>query len=502
VQSAAVTGTRRSLSCLGFAAAVVLATSSCANASSEPSTPVQHTVSGVPIGLAQNVTPSTDKVSYTSKTVNVDRATVAANLIGISPDGTFTFSGDSGPLGQLAAGKVMLLEGTDVEDVTGVSHSGGHLVVKTAAPKLTDLVQNGTIAFSAPMSMANMLGITESGDVIQPTLAPPPPSPSLTDIDSPSPSGAQLTDASCTGVNTSRLPTMSYTGKALSLWNYRVGFAFNRCASKLTYAVTLCVGYTLGSATGRCISPAGGAAGIGTALQMEVTGDITWQDIDTQLVVKSGAISKDSITFDHLSCTYKMVYAASAGTSVTAISLPAFRIPVGVEFPIEVGPIPFYVKVQAALLVHLGLSSKNSVLQASSDASANVSGGGAQSDTAEAATDDTDGDASGGVSPGPTISPAAAAVTLALQMPRLGFGLGFKIVNILAYLDFVWSFGMLAGSAIALNPCTAYALKVSYGFQVEASAGNFKATFPKVTLKQWTLAMYPKTSVPLGCPAL
>jgi hypothetical protein len=82
-------------------------------------------VDGIPVALPDRVTPSAYQVSYTSKTVDVDRATVASNLISVSPDGTYTFNSASGALAKLAPGKVMLLEGTDVADVTGVSRSGG-----------------------------------------------------------------------------------------------------------------------------------------------------------------------------------------------------------------------------------------------------------------------------------------------------------------------------------------------------------------------------------------
>jgi len=125
--------------------ASALVITSCGSQSSQSGS-LAKAVNGIPVGLAQTVNPSAYQVSFTSKTVDVDRATVAANLISVSPDGTYTFSGDSGALGQLAAGKTMLLEGTDVEDVTKVSHSGSHLVVETTPASLTDLITNGHIA--------------------------------------------------------------------------------------------------------------------------------------------------------------------------------------------------------------------------------------------------------------------------------------------------------------------------------------------------------------------
>ena len=145
-----------------FPACAALVISSCAGASSMPGATTRAAVDGIPVALPGSVTPSVYQVSYTSKTVDVARATVASSLIGVSPDGTYTFSSTTGALAKLAPGKVMLLEGTDVADVTGVSRRGGHLVVQTTPASLTDLIQNGHIAFSAPMDASDVIGMSES----------------------------------------------------------------------------------------------------------------------------------------------------------------------------------------------------------------------------------------------------------------------------------------------------------------------------------------------------
>lgn len=100
------------------------------------------------------------------------------------------------------------------------------------------------------------------------------------------------------------------------------------------------------------------------------------------------------------------------------------------------------------------------------------------------------------------ISHAAAAFTVAVQAPRIGFGLGVRIANVLEYLDAVWSFGYLVGSAVALMVCSSRDLTVEVGFQVEATlrflAGPIKATSARVTLLSSDLA---KGGTP-GCPSV
>jgi hypothetical protein len=480
---------RHSKAWAGLTCAAVIITS-CGGASPGSGSNGKTAVDGIPVGLAQSITPSTYQVSYTSKTVDVDRATVASSLMSVSPDGTYTFSGANGSLSQLAPGKTMLLEGTDVEDVTGVSHSGGHLVVQTTPATLTDLIQNGHIAFSAPMNAGGAIGISSTGAVEPPT--------AVTQSDETSGSHhAVLMGTNCTLDRLGEvLPTFSFTGSFGSGWQYRIGFS--GCSGQISWTLTVCYGLGLEEAGG-CISPSSGG---GTAFQYQATGFFDWSSMNADVDVSNGSVGTSSFSLSKLVTGYKMEAITSVGNTIEGTSLPAFRFPVGFEWPIEIGPIPFYLKVQAAILVHLGVSSKNSVLQASSSASANLSGGGVAGGSGASEAPGTAGSGTGSVSPGQSISPAAAAFTVAVQAPRIGFGLGVRIANVLEYLDAVWSFGYLVGSAVALMVCSSWDLTVDVGFQVEATlrflAGPIKATSARVTLLSSDLA---KGGTP-GCPSV
>jgi hypothetical protein len=481
---------RRHVQGLAGLIGAALVISSCGGGGSSGSTSTTKAVNGVPVGLAQTVTPSAYQVSYTSKTVDVDRATVAANLLSVSPDGTYTFSGDTGALAQLAAGKVMLLEGTDVEDVTSVSHSSGHLVVQTTPADLTDLIQNGHIAFSAPMNAGDAIGISSSGAVAPPTAS----------TKSYVTSGSQHAALMSTNCSLDRLgevlPTFSFTGSFGSGWQYRIGFS--GCSGQISWTLTVCYGLGL-EAAGGCISPSSGG---GTAFQYQATGFFDWSSMNADMDVANGSVSSSNFSLSKLVTGYKMETITSVGNTIEATSLPAFRFPVGFEWPIVIGPVPFYLKVQAAILVHLGVSSKNSVLQADSSASASLSGGGVAGGGGASEEPGTAGNSTGSVSPGQSISPAAAAITVAVQAPRIGLGLGWRIANVLEYVDAVWSFGYLVGSAVALMVCASWDLTVDLGFQVEATlrflAGPLKATSARVSLFSKDLA---KGGTP-GCPSV
>ena len=79
----------------------------------------------VPVDVGNPHASSSANVTFTPKTVVISPSQVSSSLSSVSADGsTYTFSKSSGPLGELAPGKVMLLEGFDAANVTGVQHVG------------------------------------------------------------------------------------------------------------------------------------------------------------------------------------------------------------------------------------------------------------------------------------------------------------------------------------------------------------------------------------------
>lgn len=108
-----------------------------------------------PARAAARIKSSETGLHFTSKTIQVDRATVSRNLIGIAADGTFKFRRAAGALARVKAGKVMLLQGSDALLVTGVAHSRGALLIHTKPAQLTDVISSGHITFSGAPNFRN-----------------------------------------------------------------------------------------------------------------------------------------------------------------------------------------------------------------------------------------------------------------------------------------------------------------------------------------------------------
>src|SRR5581483_135471 len=71
----------------------------------------QNRQSSSTVRMEGGLTSKESNVKLTAKTVEIDRATVKQNLLGIASDGTFKFKKAAGSLAKLEVGKVMLLQG-------------------------------------------------------------------------------------------------------------------------------------------------------------------------------------------------------------------------------------------------------------------------------------------------------------------------------------------------------------------------------------------------------
>ena len=106
--------------------------------------------------------------------VVVSAATVAADLVSVSSDGsTFVFKSATGTLGQLAPGKVMLLQGYTAGVVVSASRSGARLTVVTQPAALTNIFQNADINFSQPIDFSNAFGALSPGTPVSSDLVQP-----------------------------------------------------------------------------------------------------------------------------------------------------------------------------------------------------------------------------------------------------------------------------------------------------------------------------------------
>jgi hypothetical protein len=151
-------------------------------------------------------------LTLTSKTIEVSPSAVKSVGAGGT---TYTFASATGPLTQVAVGKVILIEGQDAIVVTSVKHFGAQLIVGATPASIGDVIEPGQLVEKGPPDMAGAVGVPDattaagSASAAAPVVGAPP-----------FVAGARRgPDATLT-----TFPTYSYEGKGGS-FTYSISFA-------------------------------------------------------------------------------------------------------------------------------------------------------------------------------------------------------------------------------------------------------------------------------------
>ena len=391
--------------------------------------------------------------------VVVNAATVAANLVSVSSDGsTFVFKSSAGPLSQLTPGKVMLLQDYTAAVVVSASHSGSRLTVTTRPAAMTDLFKTADISFSQPIDFANVFGDLSAGS------SPSDPADRVTSLHP---------DLTLNGAGKPVVPAvgLSYSGKGPGDFSY--GVSVFPSLSRLNWEVQGCVGASFLSGT-TC-------AGSSTGLSMSATlsGYIAEADLSGDFDIANGRNVRSSFSFlstGGVSITYQILD-PSKGT----FKLPVLRIPMSFNVPFAVAGVPMLLKVSFALLVTVALSSKNSTVRGGEK----LTYGGAEAVTESGGSDSAASKilqiAGSFVTNKPSVTLSSAAIEVASQM-KVGFGPGLAAANILGYGDVIVAIGQRTGTLVAGLPCSAFYLSVSGHAYMEAQVAIWKIASKPVTL--------------------
>jgi hypothetical protein len=432
---------------------------------------------------APRIKSSETGIHFTSKTIMVDRATVRKNLIGISADGTFKFKQAAGALSRLKPGKVMLLQGSDALVVTSIGHSHGKLLVHTKPAKLTDVISKGHITFS---------GAPDFRKAVLSKIVVPPSKHASADFARPaypyvgSPPGQRLASAAAG-------PAISAQGSS-GLYGYSLTFTPSS-PTRLDVSGTLCF---------ISFSVCGNGPSNGLSAEINLSGYIDAGDTSGGISVNGGSVTNSSISLKSLVAHAHLTYTIARGDGSAANGdPPVFRVPIGIDYTIP-GEIPIYLKLQTALLLKLGVSSKNAVIHGGVDV--NTAGSDTITQNGSSVSGSETGDSvsgmvldqsNGGVPPSESLAPSG--VVVAVQFPKLGVGLGFTSANGIAYVDVVSAVGQTVGGAIAGMLCSSYDVDITVGAGLEAQVGLGKFGLSLASPKKKLYEKMFHTHDP-GCP--
>jgi hypothetical protein len=403
-------------------------------------------------------------ITFTSKTVKIPRSLVKHQLVGVSNKGVFKFKHAAGPLAQLKPGKVMFLEGSDAVIVKKLSHKHGKLLVSTKPAGLPDLVKSGKISFS---------GKPDAHQMFVSKLVAPGTTTMARDFVRP---GYPYVGRAPFVAHAAGTPPFTIAGSE-GQFGWSVGFtpvSFTR----LNVDGTLCFGAGSNCSIG---------LSNGTDAEVNFTGYIDLGSMSGGTAFNAGNFAQSAdFSLQNFSAHIHTVYAIGRGDGGdSAVDPPVLHIPFSIDETIP-GEIPFYIKLQLGALFKLGVSSHNAAIHGGWDVNFgggndSVSSSGNNNPTASGSGDQGDAQilaqSNGGVPPSESAAPSG--VVVALQLPKLGFGLGVTDLNGIAYGELVTSLGQTVGSAFGGQFCSSFDLYpvVKMGMEAQIAAGKLGLMF-------------------------
>jgi hypothetical protein len=448
----------------------------------------------VPVGVGDPHATSSASVTFTPNTVVISPSQVSSSLRSVSSDGsTYTFSNSSGNLGELAKGKVMLLEGFDAAVVTGVQHAGSSLVVSTAPAELSDIVQSGSIHVDAPPDYSDAFGTATSDASAGTSDSTAAWSPNAgggpVEIARAVPDAARLDAARLGAAGRIEAVPDGFSGHG---WQY----TGHDPTGKFTYSISLVASAAgLQAYGGFCYSSDGsgnvsGTCGGPLSLSGQINGTVSWSNAVSVIDVTKGQPPKGNFSLSGLTFKLHVTYTAlrTTGTQIGA-KLPPFNLPFSFEMPVcpppaFCGGVPLYTKNELSLLLTLGISSKDAVIRGGFTML--VSGPGSvvdQSGFKVLAGSSSSFHLSGMFDPGTSVTLGASAVEVALQ-DKVSLGLGVKWLNAMFYIALIAAIGQVTGSEVASEFCQNFYATFTIKGGAEVQLWIFKVPLVSVTL--WT----------------
>ena len=404
----------------------------------------------------------------------------------MSANGIFKFKNSAGVFGTLKPGKVMLLQGADALVVTGVAvDKHKNLLVHTRAASFTDLLKSGHITFSGAPDFRK----ASLHSIIVP---PPPKKTAAARFTKPAYPYVGSAPGPLHGVGKAP-PSITAQGKT-GLYGYSLTFT-PTSPTRLDVSGTLCF---------ISFSVCGNGPSNGLSAEINMTGYVDAGSASGGITINGGGVTNSSISLKSLAAHAHITYTIARGDgSADNGDPPILRVPIGIDYTIP-GEIPIYLKLQTALLLKLGVSSKKAVIHGGVDF--NTTGSDTITQQGKQVSDSETGDqvsgkvldqSDGGVPPSISLAPSGTVV--AVQFPKLGVGLGWTSVNGVAYVDVVSAVGQTTGSAIGGMFCSSYDVYITVGGGLEAQIGSGKLGLALASQKKTLYEKAFKTHDP-GCP--
>jgi len=512
-----MTTATRALLCTAF----LLATTSCREKSKEPSggagpppAPSATTTGRVKPGIApmlvadsaglkhylesvDTVRGATFNVTWGPNTVRLSRDETLRSLRRVSRDGeTFTFSSTEPKVRDLKAGQVLLVWGIALRKVTSLENKGDAVIVHTDLAAIPEAIEKGTIAWKSHATFGQ--GLISPSKVIDSTKKK---------VSSRTRSEGLFHYASFNGqgeddAEEGELP--HHAGGEIGGYEFEVGYA--NAGTRLDFQLearksdggafdepeekqgertraqgTKGLGKEMEGKEkkeqekntkqgageieqpGGVLTPKGlfGLAAEVFDLRLRVRGHLDEFDTGGVMSIADAALGNFHININNIQGEADLDWIARLGEQGVFSENIKVEVPFNYDIPLIIGGIPFVLEVGVNFLVAPGLTSHHASAAGSyhftlaGNAGISATGSDVKTESSLAGTDETGSKQ--------VTSLGVSAVLVAVQLPRIGFGLGLLNTSAVAYVDHVLATSVVTAGGLSLIPCRRWQLNSSFG---------------------------------------
>ena len=344
-------------------------------------------------------------------------------------DGTsVTLDASSPGAADLKPGSIIVIRDVVVLKAADVKRAGGNIVVTATTPRITDLIKNGEITWKP--TRVNFRGGTTRAFKTGPRVPGP-----QAGYQS---GGPQIAFARFDRPAFERaIDDGRYTGK-IGDYSYDVGFA--GADSRIDAD-----GHLTGNING-------------VNVDIVVKGYLSSFEIGGRLDVQNGTADNLNLLLEKLEGEVELTATATREAGGNHPGQTLLEIPVSYEFPLVIDGIPFVVTLKFALLLNEGLTSVGGSSTITAKLKLNGSQGADWTLPGDPKTEpkpkaegemglnfDLERDVGVGLGP--------QALLVAMQYPKLGFGLGWGSAHAGPFIDVVTAASITSAGATAIVPC-------------------------------------------------
>ena len=442
---------------------------------------------------------ATFDVTWSDNTVRLDRAETIRSLRRVSRSGaTFTFSAAEPKVRGLKPGQILLVWGIALRKVTEVEPSGERVIVRTDVASIPEAIRNGKIGWKTHATFAH--------GIVSPS-APAPDSAKKKASRTAGSGGlfryaGYRPQATAEGEDDEELP--NHAGGELGGYEFEVGYANAGGGLDFQLEARKSDGGAFsepeekqgeraraqgpqeakGKQTakekeeqekntkqgageiehpGSALTPKGlfGLASEVLDMRLRVRGHLDGFDTDGSMTIADALLGNFHVNVSNVKGEADFDWIARLGEQGVFSENIKVEVPFNYDIPLIIGGLPFVIEVGVNFLAAPGLTSHFASAAGSYhitlEGGAAITATGTEVKTESSLTGTTENNSKQVTSLG------VSAVLVAVQLPRIGFGLGLLNTSAVAYVDHVIATSVVTAGGTSLIPCRRYQINSSFG---------------------------------------